>query len=678
MSFLELLSKGIPLSPLPPPKPRDESVPHAPVRNTHLTFEEEQLAVKNSLRYFPSHLHHELASEFAKELRHYGHIYMYRFRPEFEMRAYPLDEYPTQCREAAAIMLMIMNNLDPKVAQFPQELVTYGGNGQVFSNWAQFWLVMKYLSKLTTSQTLVMMSGHPLGLFPSPSSGPRMVITNGMMIPNYSTRRNYDRMFALGVTMYGQMTAGSYCYIGPQGIVHGTTLTLMNAGRKYLNLNDMSGKIYISSGLGGMSGAQAKAAVIAGCVGVIAEVDSTVLQKRYDQGWVMEVIDNLDQLIKRIRETKQKKISTSIGYLGNIVDVWERIKTEYEKTGELLADLGSDQTSCHNPFDGGYYPVQLTFEESKALISSDPQSFKNFVQESLRRQISAINFLSDNGMFFWDYGNAFLLESHRAGANVGARQEGGRLVFRYPSYVQHIMGDIFSLGFGPFRWICTSCNPRDLLTTDNIAASVLEDIVEEGVPPVVEDQYRDNMKWIKEAADHQLVVGSQARILYADYKGRLRIALALNQAIKDGLIEAPIVLSRDHHDVSGTDSPFRETSNIADGSAFCADMSVQNCIGDAFRGATWVALHNGGGVGWGEVMNGGFGLLLDGSDEAEKKARGMLTWDVLNGVARRCWSGNSNAMVSISQAMQDEPRLEVTLPHDMLDDNLVESILQAL
>lgn len=676
MDSLKSLSGGLPLDPLPPARPRDNSVPHAPVRNTHLTFEEEQLAVRNSLRYIPNYLHAELAPEFAGELRKYGHVYMYRFLPEFEMRAYPLHLYPAQCPEAAAIMLMIMNNLDPRVAQFPHELVTYGGNGQVFSNWAQFWIAMKYLSKMNASQTLVMMSGHPLGLFPSTPRGPRLVITNGMTVPNYSTRINYDRMFALGVTMYGQMTAGSYCYIGPQGIVHGTTLTLMNAGRKYLNLDDMRGKVYVSSGLGGMSGAQAKAAVISGCIGVIAEVDSAVLRKRFDQGWVKEVVEDLDDLVARIREARQAKISTSIGYCGNIVSLWERLKKEYEDSGELLVDLGSDQTSCHNPFDGGYYPVQLTFEEAKTLIASDTQTFKNFVQESLRRQISAINFLSDHGMFFWDYGNAFLLEAHRAGASVGAKHEGGRTIFRYPSYVNHIMGDIFSLGFGPFRWVCTSGNPRDLQASDNIAASVMEDIVEEGVSPLVEDQYRDNIKWIKEADNHKLVVGSQARILYADHKGRHRIALAFNEAIKNGIIQGPVVLSRDHHDVSGTDSPFRETANISDGSAFCADMSVQNCIGDAFRGATWVALHNGGGVGWGEAMNGGFGLLLDGTEESEKKARLMLQWDVLNGVARRCWSGNSNAYLSITQAIREEPGLEVTLPHEVLDDAIVEAALQ--
>ncbi|GFY72720.1 urocanate hydratase [Trichonephila inaurata madagascariensis] len=673
MAFLKVLKDGIPIDPLPPHKSRDDSVPHAPVRNTHLAPDEEKLALKNSLRYIPSHLHHVLAPEFAQELKHYGHIYMYRFRPDFEMRAYPITYYPTQCKEAAAIMLMIMNNLDPKVAQFPHELITYGGNGQVFSNWAQFWLMMKYLSKLTRSQTLVMMSGHPLGLFPSSPTGPRMVVTNGMMVPNYSTRVNYDRLFALGVTMYGQMTAGSYCYIGPQGIVHGTTLTLMNAGRKYLNVNDMSGKVYISSGLGGMSGAQAKAAVICGCIGVIAEVDTCVLEKRYSQGWVQEIIDDLDHLIARIREAKKKKIITSIGFKGNIVDIWERIQEEYKKTGELLADLGSDQTSCHNPFDGGYYPVQLTFDEAKTMITTDPEKFKELVKESLRRHVSAINFLADNGLFFWDYGNAFLLEAHRAGAEVGAKQEGGRLVFRYPSYVQHIMGDIFSLGFGPFRWVCTSNSPDDLQRTDHIAASVLEDILEEGVPPLVEDQYKDNIKWIKEASSHKMVVGSQARILYADHKGRVRIALAFNQAIKNGLLQGPLVLSRDHHDVSGTDSPFRETSNISDGSAFCADMAVQNCIGDSFRGATWVALHNGGGVGWGEVINGGFGLFLDGSEEAECKARQMLSWDVLNGVARRCWSGNSNAAAVICQAMEDESRLEITVPYDVLNECLIES-----
>uniref|UniRef100_A0A671VYT0 Urocanate hydratase n=1 Tax=Sparus aurata TaxID=8175 RepID=A0A671VYT0_SPAAU len=556
MSSLKEVCSGLPLDPLPPNRGRDPN-----------------LALRNALRYFPPALHVTLAPEFAQELRQHGHIYMYRFCPTLRMRAYPIDQYPCRTCQAASIMLMIMNNLDPAVAQFPQELVTYGGNGQVFSNWAQFRLVMHYLSEMTEEQTLVMYSGHPMGLFPSLPSSPRAIITNGMVIPNYSSRAQYEKMFALGVSMYGQMTAGSYCYIGPQGIVHGTMLTVLNAGRRYLGSDDLRGRVFLTSGLGGMSGAQAKAAVIAGCVGVIAEVDEAPLRKRHEQGWLMEVTSSMDQCIKRIREAKSSKTPLSLGYHGNIVDL------------------------C------------------------------------LRRHVKAINKLADAGMFFWDYGNAFLLEAQRAGAAV-EKDGGGATEFRYPSYVQHIMGDIFSLGFGPFRWVCTSGDPQDLAVTDDIAATVLEKICTEATD-CIRQQYNDNIRWIREAGKHKMVVGSQARILYSDQKGRVCIALAINQAIADGRVSAPVVLSRDHHDVSGTDSPFRETSNVYDGSAFCADMAVQNFVGDAFRGATWVALHNGGGVGWGEVMNGGFGLLLDGTEEAAKRASLMLNWDVSNGV--RVW-----------------------------------------
>ncbi|XP_060622193.2 urocanate hydratase isoform X1 [Anolis sagrei] len=674
MSTLKEICGGLPLYPIPENRGRTAGIPHAPVRTPSLTVQEKKLALKNALRYFPADLHELLASEFAKELKLYGHIYMYRFCPQIVMRAYPIQEYPCKTIQAAAIMHMIMNNLDPAVAQFPQELVTYGGNGQVFSNWAQFWLVMRYLSEMTEDQTLVMYSGHPLGLFPSHRNAPRLVITNGMVIPNYSSREEYERMFAMGVTMYGQMTAGSYCYIGPQGIVHGTVLTVLNAGRRYLGVENLAGKVFVTSGLGGMSGAQAKAAVIAGCVGVIAEVDEAALLKRHQQGWLMEITKNLDQCIVRLREAKKRKTALSLGYHGNVVDLWERLVEEFEKTGELLADLGSDQTSCHNPFNGGYYPVQLTFKEANQLMSSNPVKFQALVQESLRRQVAAINKLSDHGLFFWDYGNAFLLEAQRAGADVGGANKGE---FRYPSYVQHIMGDIFSLGFGPFRWVCTSGNPEDLASTDSIASSVLEETVLEEVNVSVKQQYRDNIHWIQEARRHNLVVGSQARILYSDQKGRVAIAVAINQGIAKGRIKAPVVLSRDHHDVSGADSPYRETSNIYDGSAFCADMAVQNFVGDSFRGATWVALHNGGGVGWGEVINGGFGLVLDGSADAEERAKMMLSWDVSNGVARRCWSGNKNAYETICQAMEKEEKLKVTLPHQVVNVNILEQALQS-
>ncbi|XP_076697277.1 urocanate hydratase isoform X1 [Callospermophilus lateralis] len=698
MSSLQELCSGLPLRPLPENRGRWPGVPHAPIRTPGLSPAEEQLALRNALRYFPPDVQKLLAPEFAQELRLYGHIYMYRFCPTMQMRAYPLQQYPSRTRAAAAIMHMIMNNLDPTVAQYPQELVTYGGNGQVFSNWAQFWLTMSYLSKMTEDQTLVMYSGHPLGLFPSSPGAPRLVITNGMVIPNYSSRTEYEKLFALGVTMYGQMTAGSYCYIGPQGIVHGTVLTVLNAGRRYLGVQDLAGKVFVTSGLGGMSGAQAKAAVILGCIAVIAEVDKAALVKRHQQGWLMEVTDSLDQCIQRLRggvpvcwgvavsssvlpsalfwgpsrEARKKKEVLSLGYHGNVVDLWERLVRELDTTGELLVDLGSDQTSCHNPFNGGYYPVQLGFTEARRLMASNPAEFKGLVQESLRRHVSAINRLARENFFFWDYGNAFLLEAQRAGADV-EKKGANKTEFRYPSYVQHIMGHIFSQGFGPFRWVCTSGDPEDLAVTDQLATSVLEKAIAEGATTEsVKLQYLDNVRWIREAAKHHLVVGSQARILYSDQKGRVAIAVAINQAIASGKVKAPVVLSRDHHDVSGTDSPFRETSNIYDGSAFCADMAVQNFVGDACRGATWVALHNGGGVGWGEVINGGFGLVLDGTPEAEQKARAMLSWDVSNGVARRCWSGNPKAYEIICQTMRESEGLEVTLPHPVADEGILQ------
>ncbi|XP_041047779.1 urocanate hydratase [Carcharodon carcharias] len=676
MNRLTELCAGLPLYPLPLNRGRDSNVPHAPICTPHLTPEEQKVALRNALRYLPSDLHGILAPEFASELKEFGHIYMYRFCPQIDMRAYPITQYPCKTKAAAAIMHMIMNNLDPRVAQFPQELVTYGGNGQVFSNWAQFRLAMHYLSEMTEEQTLVMYSGHPQGLFPSPRNAPRVVITNGMVIPNYSSRDEYEKMFAMGVTMYGQMTAGSYCYIGPQGIVHGTVLTVLNAGRRYLGLDNLSGKVFVTSGLGGMSGAQAKAAAIIGCVGVIAEVDEAALTKRHQQGWLMQITNNLDQCIAQIREARQKKMTLSLGYHGNVVDLWERLVQEYDQTGELLADLGSDQTSCHNPFSGGYYPVELTFKAANQMMHTDPKNFRKLVQESLKRQVKAINKLSEKGMFFWDYGNAFLLEAKRAGANV-EKAGGGKLEFKFPSYVQHIMGDIFSLGFGPFRWVCTSADPADLAETDAIATSVLEDITKEKeTSRFVKQQYSDNIRWIRQAAKHNMVVGSQARILYSDQKGRVRIAVAINRAIAAGKIKAPVVISRDHHDVSGTDSPYRETSNIYDGSAFCADMAVQNFVGDSFRGATWVALHNGGGVGWGEVINGGFGLVLDGSPDAEERAKMMLNWDVSNGVARRCWSGSCKAHEAICRTMKEHSALRVTLPHHVEDEGILDKALQ--
>uniref|UniRef100_UPI00358E3576 urocanate hydratase isoform X2 n=1 Tax=Myxine glutinosa TaxID=7769 RepID=UPI00358E3576 len=674
MSSLKELCAGLPLDHLPENPGRDASLPHAPVWAPKLTADDKKVALRNALRYFTPKFHKTLAPEFLSELQQYGHIYMYRFCPKIKIRAYPIWEYPCVLQQAAAIMHMIMNNLDPRVAQFPQELVTYGGNGQVFSNWAQFWLVMKFLSEMTEEQTLVMNSGHPLGLFPSHRDAPRVVISNGMVIPNYSSREQYERMFALGVTMYGQMTAGSYCYIGPQGIVHGTLLTLLNAGRKYLSLEKLQGKVFVTSGLGGMSGAQAKAAVIAGCVGIIAEVDEAPLLKRFQQGWLMEITRDLDDCVRCIREAKTAGLPVSIGYHGNVVDLWERLAHEMEKTGEMLVDFGSDQTSCHNPYKGGYYPVQLGFQECLRVMHGDPRRFRRLVDESLQRQVEAINKLAAHGLFFWDYGNGFLLQAQRAGAKV-EKETGNKKEFRYPSYVQHIMGDIFSLGFGPFRWICTSGCPSDLDTTDKIATDVLKNILKEGVSEPVRKQYQDNLHWIQEAKNHNLVVGSQARILYAEQRGRVALAEAFNKAVADEAIKAPIVVSRDHHDVGGTDSPFRETSNIYDGSAFCADMAVQNVIGDAFRGATWVALHNGGGVGWGEAVNGGFGLVLDGSLEAGARARNMLYWDVVHGLCRRSWSGSEQAKAIVSQEAASRRGLVVQLPH-RADESLLTSLVE--
>ncbi|XP_065910338.1 urocanate hydratase-like [Dysidea avara] len=675
MADLKAICAGLPTNPLPTRRSgRDHSIAHAPNRSPCLSKDEKKLSLQNALRYFPQQLHSTLAREFVEELNQYGHIYMYRFIPPIEMKAYPINQYPAKCIQAAAIMHMIMNNLDHQVAQFPHELVTYGGNGQVLSNWAQFWLLMNYLSELTEEQTLVMYSGHPMGLFPSSSAAPRMVITNGMVIPNYSSKEQYEKMFGLGVTMYGQMTAGSYCYIGPQGIVHGTTLTVLNAGRKYLGSGELAGKVFVTSGLGGMSGAQAKASTIAGCVGVIAEVNKAALEKRYNQGWLMEWTDDLSHCMQRIRQARKDCIPLSLGYHGNVVSLWQRLVLEYENTGELLVELGSDQTSLHNPYGGGYYPVQLSFTEGQHCLETDPERFKELVQESLRLHVDAINKLAAAGMHFWDYGNAFLLESSRAGAKI-TKPGASAGTFIYPSYVQDIMGDIFSLGFGPFRWVCASALPADLEVTDKIALSVLEGIVKQGVPDHVKHQYEDNCRWIKEAGLNKLVVGSQARILYCDRDGRMALALAFNKAVADGKLQDPVVLSRDHHDVSGTDSPYRETANITDGSMFCADMAIQNVIGGSFRGASWVAIHNGGGVGWGEVINGGFGLVLDGSEEAAEKAKSMLSWDVLNGLARRSWSGHPWAQQTICAAMATNPQLKVTVPHHVKDQSVIEEAI---
>jgi urocanate hydratase len=600
---------------------------------------------------------------------------MYRFRPtEYEMKAYPIDQYPAKCRKAAAVMLMIMNNLDPRVAQFPHELITYGGNGAVLQNWAQYHLVMQYLATMSEDQTLVMYSGHPLGLFPSSRVAPRVVITNGMMVPNYSSRELYERFHALGVTMYGQMTAGSYCYIGPQGIVHGTTITVLGAARKYLGTSDLRGRVFVSSGLGGMSGAQAKAAVLCGAIGVVAEVNEAALEKRLRQGWVQRRCDDLEELVRLVREARRERPAggLSIGFYGNVVDVWERFAREPEH----LVDLGSDQTSLHNPFGGGYYPVGVSFEEANRMIAQEPERFRELVRASLRRQVAAINTLAERGGFyFWDYGNSFLLEAARAGAPVHAERPTQERPFRYPSYVEDIMGDVFSLGFGPFRWVCTSGDPADLALTDQVAAQELE-VLASAAPELAQQQYQDNLRWIREAGHAQLVVGSQARILYSDLTGRRRLAHAFNRLVREGRLRGPVVCSRDHHDVSGTDSPFRETANVRDGSRFTADMAVQNVIGDAFRGATWVALHNGGGTGWGQAINGGFGLVLDGSDEADRAAEDMLFWDVANGVARRAWAGHPYARETALQAMREEPRLRLTLA-STADDSLLDAALAA-
>ncbi len=664
--FQNDIRAGIP-DRLPAAKPYDKQVNHAPRRKEILTEEERALALKNALRYFPAKHHAALAKEFAEELRRYGRIYMYRLRPDYEMYARPIDEYPARCRQAAAIMLMIQNNLDPRVAQHPHELITYGGNGAVFQNWAQYRLAMQYLSEMTDRQTLVMYSGHPLGLFPSSPDAPRVVVTNGMVIPNYSSPDDWERMNALGVSQYGQMTAGSYMYIGPQGIVHGTTITVMNAARKRFTAGrtDTRGMLFVTSGLGGMSGAQPKAGNISGVVSVVAEINPKAARKRYEQGWVDELHEALDELIPRIRQAVKAKEVVSLAYVGNVVDLWERLAAE-----EIPVDLGSDQTSLHNPWAGGYYPVGLSYEASNKMMAEEPGRFRECVQESLRRQVDAINKLTARGMYFFDYGNAFLLEASRAGAAVTG--EGGR--FRYPSYVQDIMGPMFfDYGFGPFRWVCTSGRTEDLETTDRLAAEVLEEI-RKTAPDDIRGQLDDNIHWIREAGRNKLVVGSQARILYADCEGRTKIAQAFNRAIADGRITAPVVLGRDHHDVSGTDSPYRETSNIYDGSNLTADMAVQNVIGDAFRGATWVSIHNGGGVGWGEVINGGFGMVIDGSDESDRHIREMLLWDVNNGIARRSWARNEGAVEAIRREMERTPGLRVTLP-SFADDEVIRNAL---
>ena len=665
--FQKDICAGIP-DVLPPKKAYDKDINHAPKRKDILNKEEKRLALKNALRYFPAHLHAELAPEFAEELEKYGRIYMYRFRPDYEMYARPIDEYPCRSKQAAAIMLMINNNLDKAVAQHPHELITYGGNGAVFQNWAQYRLTMKYLSEMTDEQTLVMYSGHPMGLFPSHKDAPRVIVTNGMVIPNYSKQDDWERFNALGVSQYGQMTAGSYMYIGPQGIVHGTTITVMNAGRKQLKPGetDLRGKLFVSSGLGGMSGAQPKAGVISGVVSVIAEINPKAAEKRHAQGWVDEIHKDLDELIPRIRKACADKEVVSLAYEGNIVDLWERLVKE-----DIHVDLGSDQTSLHNPWAGGYYPVGYSYEESNRMMAEEPERFHEAVRASLRRQIAAINKLADKGMYFFDYGNAFLLESSRAGADV--MRPDGR--FRYPSYVQDIMGPMFfDYGFGPFRWVCTSGKPEDLATTDRIAAEVLEEI-RKNAPAEISGQLDDNIHWIKEAGKNHLVVGSQARILYADSEGRIKIAKAFNDAIARGEISAPVVLGRDHHDVSGTDSPYRETSNIYDGSAFTADMAIQNVIGDSFRGATWVSIHNGGGVGWGEVINGGFGMVIDGSPDSERRLKSMLLWDVNNGIARRSWARNEGAMHAIQREMERTPGSKVTMPN-IADEASISEIIK--
>ena len=671
-SFQEEILAGIPQDSLPEQKPYDTTVNHAPKRKDILTEAEKELALRNALRYFPPQLHAQLAPEFARELKDYGRIYMYRYRPSYRIYARPVDEYPAKSRQAAAMMAMIQNNLDERVAQHPHELIVYGGNGAAFQNWAQYRLVMQYLANMTDEQTLVMYSGHPLGLFPSHKDAPRVVITNGMVIPNYSSQDNWERFNAMGVSQYGQMTAGSWMYIGPQGIVHGTTITVMNAARKQLwkrglkgTEEERHGMLFVTAGLGGMSGAQPKAGNIAGVVSVTAEINPAAAQKRYDQGWVDELHSDLDELIPRIRKAVADRQVVSLAYVGNVVDLWERLADE-----GIAVDLGSDQTSLHNPYAGGYYPAGLSFEQSKALMASDPEAFKEAVHASLRRHAAAISRLTAKGMYFFDYGNAFLLECSRAGADV-LNADGS---FRYPSYVQDIMGPMyFDYGFGPFRWVCMSEDPDDLALTDKLAMEVLEE-ESRTAPDEIKGQMHDNIKWIDEAGRNKLVVGSQARILYADCEGRTKIALAFNEAIRDGKLKGPVVLGRDHHDVSGTDSPFRETSNIYDGSRFTADMAVQNVIGDAFRGATWVSVHNGGGVGWGEVINGGFGMVIDGSESSARHITQMLFWDVNNGIARRSWARNKGAMNSAEREMARTPGLKITMPN-IADDNIIKDAL---
>ena len=673
--FKEEILAGIPQDRLPEPKPYDKTINHAPKRKDILTAEEKVLALKNALRYFPAKFHAELAPEFAKELKDYGRIYMYRFRPSYDMYARPIDEYPCRSRQAAAIMAMIQNNLDPRVAQHPHELIIYGGNGAIFQNWAQYRLTMKYLAEMTDEQTLSMYSGHPMGLFPSHKDAPRVVVTNGMVIPNYSKQDDWERFNALGVSQYGQMTAGSYMYIGPQGIVHGTTITVMNAARKQLKARgiagtreNMKGMLFVTAGLGGMSGAQPKAGNIAGVVSVTAEINPLAARKRYDQGWVDELHENLDELIPRVRKAMENKETVSLAYVGNVVDLWERLAAE-----NIPVDLGSDQTSLHNPWAGGYYPVGQTFEESVKMMAEEPERFREAVRASLRRHVAAINELAAKGMYFFDYGNAFLLESSRAGADI-LKADG---TFRYPSYVQDIMGPLyFDYGFGPFRWVCMSERPEDLAKSDEIAVNILKKELETA-PEEIQGQLNDNIHWIEEAGRNHLVVGSQARILYADCEGRTKIALAFNKAIRKGEITAPIVLGRDHHDVSGTDSPFRETSNIYDGSRFTADMAIQNVIGDGFRGATWVSIHNGGGVGWGEVINGGFGMVIDGSADSDRHITRMLFWDVNNGIARRSWARNECAEHTILREMERTPELTVTVANHT-DENIVRKAIEEL
>lgn len=673
--FKEEILAGIPQDRLPEPKPYDKTINHAPKRKDILTAEEKVLALKNALRYFPAKFHAELAPEFAKELKDYGRIYMYRFRPSYDMYARPIDEYPCRSRQAAAIMAMIQNNLDPRVAQHPHELIIYGGNGAIFQNWAQYRLTMKYLAEMTDEQTLSMYSGHPMGLFPSHKDAPRVVVTNGMVIPNYSKQDDWERFNALGVSQYGQMTAGSYMYIGPQGIVHGTTITVMNAARKQLKARgiagtreNMKGMLFVTAGLGGMSGAQPKAGNIAGVVSVTAEINPLAARKRYDQGWVDELHENLDELIPRVRKAMEAKETVSLAYVGNVVDLWERLAAE-----NIPVDLGSDQTSLHNPWAGGYYPVGQTFEESVKMMAEEPERFREAVRASLRRHVAAINELAAKGMYFFDYGNAFLLESSRAGADI-LKADG---TFRYPSYVQDIMGPLyFDYGFGPFRWVCMSERPEDLAKSDEIAVNILKKELETA-PEEIQGQLNDNIHWIEEAGRNHLVVGSQARILYADCEGRTKIALAFNEAIRKGEISAPIVLGRDHHDVSGTDSPFRETSNIYDGSRFTADMAIQNVIGDGFRGATWVSIHNGGGVGWGEVINGGFGMVINGSADSDRHITQMLFWDVNNGIARRSWARNEGAEHAIMREMERTPELTVTVANHT-DENIVRKAIEEL